>query len=106
MRMSEIAESAGLAASELTRVISGLEREGLVKRKSDPDDNRAVRVALTRKGRETVKVVHREATSDLREVWTDFTHDEWHHFIDLLNRFESGLRRVRAGQPRRPTRTT
>ena len=36
-----------------------------------------------------------EATEELRGVWSDFTHDEWHRFIDFLSRFESGLRRVR-----------
>jgi hypothetical protein len=49
--------------------------------------------------------VHREATADLRDVWTDFTHDEWHRFIDYLTRFESGLRRVRANPTLTPSKS-
>ena len=49
-----------------------------------------------RKGRTLIGRVQREATADLRDVWSDLTHDEWHRFIDLMQRFESGLRRVRS----------
>lgn len=97
--MTELAETSGLAATELSRLVSGLEQDGFVKRTSDPTDKRARLVSLTRAGATLAARVHREATADLRGVWTDFTHDEWHQFIDYLNRFESGLRRVR-GNPR------
>jgi DNA-binding MarR family transcriptional regulator len=96
LRMSELAEVSGLAATELSRLVSGLDEEGFVKRARDPEDNRARLVSLTRRGARLAGQVHREATADLRDVWTDFTHDEWHRFIDYLTRFEAGLRRVRA----------
>lgn len=96
LRMTELAELSGLAATELSRLVAGLEADRLVKRSNDPEDNRARRVSLTRAGAALAKRVHREATADLRGVWTDFTHDEWHQFIDYLSRFESGLRRIRS----------
>ncbi len=96
LRMSALAQSAGLAATELTRVVTALEAKSFVERHTDPGDSRARLVALTRKGRTLIGRVQREATADLRDVWSDFTHDEWHRFIDLMQRFESGLRRVRA----------
>lgn len=96
IRMTELAESAGLAATELSRLVASLEDDGFLKRSSDPTDSRARLVSLTRTGTALAQRVHREATSDLRGVWTDFTHDEWHQFIDYLTRFESGLRRVRS----------
>jgi len=94
--MTELAEVAGLAPTELSRVVTGLEGDGLIIRSSDPEDSRARLVSLTRAGATLTREIHREATADLRGVWTDFTHDEWHQFIDYLNRFESGLRRVRS----------
>lgn len=97
LRMSELAEVAGLAATELSRLVTGLEADGLIERSSDPEDSRVRLVSLTRAGATLNRQVHRDATADLHGVWTDFTHDEWHRFIDYLNRFESGLRRVRAG---------
>ena len=96
LRMRELAELAGLATTELSRVIAGLEERRWITRRADPDDNRAKLVALTRLGRARIERVHSEATAELRGVWTDFTHDEWHRFIDYLTRFESGLRRVRS----------
>ncbi len=99
LRMSELAEVAGLAPTELSRLITGLEADGFVERSSDPDDSRARLVSLTRAGATLIEQIHHEATADLLGVWTDFTHDEWHRFIDYLGRFESGLRRVRS----RPT---
>ncbi|MDP6979136.1 MAG: MarR family transcriptional regulator [Myxococcota bacterium] len=97
MRMRELAESAGLATTELTRVVTSLEEKGWTERRVDPNDSRARQVVLTRSGKTLIKRVQREANADLRDVWSDLTHDEWHRFIDLMQRFESGLRRVRAG---------
>lgn len=48
--MSELGAMLGLAKSSLTGLVDRSERNGLVQRKPDPDDSRAVRVALTRKG--------------------------------------------------------
>ena len=99
IRMTELAEAAGLAATEVSRLVTGLEDDGLVRRSSDPADSRARLVSLTRSGTTLARQTHREATTELRGVWTDFTHDEWHQFIDYLNRLESGLRRVRSNAP-------
>ncbi len=98
LRMSDLALAAGLTPTELSRVVQGLETNGWIERNTDPEDSRAKLVALTRAGRALIKRVHRQSAEDLRGVWSDFTHEEWHRFIDYLNRFESGLRRVRSGQ--------
>ncbi|MFC5826498.1 MarR family winged helix-turn-helix transcriptional regulator [Nonomuraea insulae] len=48
--MSELGAMLGLAKSSLTGLVDRSERNGLVQRKPDPHDSRAVRVALTRQG--------------------------------------------------------
>jgi DNA-binding MarR family transcriptional regulator len=48
--MSELGALLGLAKSSLTGLVDRTERNGLVQRKPDPQDSRAVRIALTRKG--------------------------------------------------------
>ena len=95
LRMSSLAARAGLPASELTRVVKELLREAWVSREEDPEDSRARRVAISAVGRRHLRRVQRSATAELRGVWSDFTHDEWHRFIDFLRRFERGLARVR-----------
>jgi DNA-binding MarR family transcriptional regulator len=76
--------------------VADLEKAGWVTRASDESDNRVRLVRLTDKGAQLIARVQDDATAELRAVWDDFTHDEWHRFIDFLNRFEHGVRRVRA----------
>jgi DNA-binding MarR family transcriptional regulator len=51
LRMSELAESAHLTQSALSRLVSRLERDGLVGRKACDNDRRALFVSLTDAGR-------------------------------------------------------
>ncbi|MGD9704209.1 MAG: MarR family winged helix-turn-helix transcriptional regulator [Acidimicrobiia bacterium] len=51
LRMGELAASTLIAPSSCTRIVGSLVSAGLVARASDPDDRRAVRVALTAAGR-------------------------------------------------------
>lgn len=95
LRMGELARQAGLTSTELSRVVSSLEDDAAVARRKDPEDSRGRLVALTAAGRRLHRTVEREATRDLRGVWEDFTHEEWHRFIDYLGRLEDGLQRVR-----------
>jgi DNA-binding MarR family transcriptional regulator len=48
--MSELGAALGLAKSSLTGLVARTERNGLVRREPDPQDTRAVRVALTTRG--------------------------------------------------------
>lgn len=96
-RAGWLAQHAKLSPSAITETVEGLERDGFVRRESDPQDRRAVRVALTADGRRhlqrfehaaAVALAERlapltaaqrqridQAFSDLREVigTTDFT---------------------------------
>jgi MarR family transcriptional regulator for hemolysin len=47
----ELARSLGIEGPTLTRHLDGMERAGLVERRRDPDDRRAVLVELTEAGR-------------------------------------------------------
>jgi DNA-binding MarR family transcriptional regulator len=49
-RMNELAESLQLRHHSVVELVDRAQLQGLVKRSSDPDDARAVRVLLTRKG--------------------------------------------------------
>jgi len=51
VRAGGLASVARLSPSAITETVEGLERDGLVRREGDPDDRRAVRVALTPDGR-------------------------------------------------------
>jgi len=50
LRVSELASAFNVTASGVTQVVTVLEEQGLVVRRMDPDDRRAVRVSLTEQG--------------------------------------------------------
>lgn len=51
LRMGEIARRARLSKQTMTTMVRLCERDGLVKRRADPDDRRATRVHLTAKAK-------------------------------------------------------
>jgi DNA-binding MarR family transcriptional regulator len=51
LSLNELARSAGIHKSQMSRVVSGLARRGLVLRQADADDRRGVRLALGKEGR-------------------------------------------------------
>jgi DNA-binding MarR family transcriptional regulator len=57
LRMSELARSALLSRSGLTRLVDKLEKEKLIERKSCPSDGRVQHAVLTEKGVETLRKI-------------------------------------------------
>jgi DNA-binding MarR family transcriptional regulator len=95
VRMFQLASLCGLQPNELTRVVKTLEERRWLRRTTDREDSRAKQVGLTTSGARTIRKVHDQATAELSAVWEDFTHEEWHRFINYLSRFEQGVRRTR-----------
>jgi DNA-binding MarR family transcriptional regulator len=55
LRVTALAQGEGVAQPTMTTLVDRLERRGLVERGSDPGDARAVRVAITDRGRERLE---------------------------------------------------
>ncbi len=70
MRMQELGRSIFLSKSGVSRLVSRMEREGLVVRQGDPENLRATYAAITEKGHE---VFRRAAPVSLREVEERFS---------------------------------
>lgn len=51
LSLNHLAQAAGIHKSQMSRVVSGLSKRGLVKRESDPADARGVRLTLSKSGR-------------------------------------------------------
>jgi DNA-binding MarR family transcriptional regulator len=54
-RVGELAEAEQVEPPTMTRLVDGMERDGLVEREPDPDDRRAVVVRATAKGVRTLR---------------------------------------------------
>ena len=70
MRMQELGRSVFLSKSGASRLVSRMEREGLVERQGDPENLRATYAAITDEGRE---VFRRVAPVSLGEVEERFS---------------------------------
>ena len=55
LRMTELAEGAGLSTSGMTRLVDRLEAAGYVERSACPNDRRGLEAGLTAKGRKLVQ---------------------------------------------------
>ena len=65
MAMTEMRRRTPLSQSRVSRVVSGLEAKGLVRREADPTDSRAVTVALTPQGMATFEAARPRHQRDL-----------------------------------------
>jgi DNA-binding MarR family transcriptional regulator len=56
LRLSDLADRMGITAPTASRAVDGLVDLGLLERQPDPNDRRAVRIDVTRVGRQRVEV--------------------------------------------------
>jgi DNA-binding MarR family transcriptional regulator len=66
--MGELGAVLGLAKSSLTGLVDRTERNGLVRRETDAADTRAVRVALTPRGRKVVDEFYAETCARVEKL--------------------------------------
>ncbi len=93
LRMSDLADILVSSRSGLTYQVTQLQRAGLVRRDSDPDDDRAVLAAITEAGRD---LLHRAAPGHVRVVREGFldllTRDEVVQLAAMMDRTRKHLR--------------
>ena len=83
----EIAKAVLLTRSGITRLVQGLEREGLVERTDCPDDARGFLVALTPEGADLVGRARATHLSGVAELFSDrYSDEELAQLMELLER--------------------
>jgi len=58
VRMGDLAQALGMTARNMTTIVDGLEREGLLARRPHPTDRRAILLELTERGRAHIAQIH------------------------------------------------
>ncbi|GIU98380.1 MAG: MarR family transcriptional regulator [Actinomycetota bacterium] len=76
MPIGALAADQGVSAPTMSRLVDGLERDGLVRREPDPDDARGVRVRATPRGARTLERSRRRRTRALAERLGDLEPEE------------------------------
>ncbi len=88
--MSELGAMLGLAKSSLTGLVDRTERNGLVRREPDPRDSRAVRVALTARGRRLANEFYDETCRRIARLPDGLSAAERDTLAGLLGRIVTG----------------
>jgi DNA-binding MarR family transcriptional regulator len=84
--MGELSGMLGLAKSSLTGLVDRTERNGLVRREPDPQDTRAVRVALTPQGSRLAERFYAETCRRVDKLPVGLSGDERDTLAGLLGR--------------------
>jgi DNA-binding MarR family transcriptional regulator len=84
--MGELGAMLGLAKSSLTGLVDRIERLGLVRREPDPQDTRAVRVALTPQGSRLAEEFYAETCRRIEKLPSGLSAAERDTLAGLLGR--------------------
>jgi DNA-binding MarR family transcriptional regulator len=81
---SELARAVGRAATSFTPNLDKLQDKGLIERRADPADRRAVRIYLTEAGAKCKKAVNDSARDIDRRLAQQFDSEEYASFQTIL----------------------
>jgi DNA-binding MarR family transcriptional regulator len=84
--VGELAEAGGVAAPTATRMLAGLEREGVVERSHCKQDGRRVQVRLTAAGRRLLTAKRRNVVAKRRRMFESLSPAERRDAARLLGR--------------------
>ena len=86
MSVSELALAGGVATPSATRMLAGLERDGIVERKGSDVDRRSVLVRLTSKGRRLLKAKRALISAKQRAIYESLSATEQSQAESILRR--------------------
>ncbi len=99
-RQGELADTAMLDPSTVSRYVAHLVREGLVERRPDPEDGRAVQLVATAAGHAAQQRVAASRDDLLHRALCDWDPQDVTRLTDLLGRFNNDMEALRVTLPR------
>ena len=88
----ELAIYAVIEQSTLSRTLDKLEGSRLIRRETDPDDNRATRIFITKQGRSTFEKIWPTMAMGYEEMFRDIPGDERAAFVKTLQKILHNVR--------------
>lgn len=95
-RQAQLAEETFLDPSTVSRRISQLVQKGLVERRADPMDGRAVQLVPTALGHTFFATIRERREEIMRQVLANWTHAEVSALSDLLRKFNDDFETYRS----------
>lgn len=102
VRMGDLSSALGVTARNITTIVDALEREGLLVRKPDPTDRRAILLELTEKGHAHVEHIQAVQRDLAERVFAPLNRHERSALYALLTRLAGHLAQL-AGASRDET---
>lgn len=87
-----MATSLGRDKSQVSRIVSLLERKGLLEKSANRDDARATDLRLTEAGQRQVAAFNGALVEAARDILSDLSKDEVSEFSNLITRINSSNR--------------
>jgi DNA-binding MarR family transcriptional regulator len=91
VRCVQLAEQLGVAAPTVTRMLTGLEKQGMVERARTVDDRRGVSIRLTAAGRAALRAKEEVISAKRRELYDSLTSTERRQAERLFRRLAEQL---------------
>ncbi len=91
LRPADLAERLRVSRATVTRLLDGLAADGLVVRRPEARDRRAVRIVLTRRGRARAREIAPTHIARLTALTRSLDDDERRQLFDLLEKLRAGL---------------
>ena len=95
--MGEIASQMNLGTNNVTQLVDGMERDGLVERLTGPEDKRVVFATLTPQGEELFASVFPRNAQRIEDSWAALNEEEKKTLTQLLVRLRVHLLKEEAG---------
>lgn len=92
----ELAAIEQVAAPTMTKLVNGLVRDGYVRKRSHPDDGRAVVITATAKAKRALQAGRRRRIQLLQKLFEDLSDGEW----EILDRAAGIMERGAGGGQR------
>jgi DNA-binding MarR family transcriptional regulator len=94
LRVGELADDAEIRGPTASRMLDGLERQGLVERTHSRDDRRHVRVTLTPAGCEALAGKQAQIERARHDAFQQLTHEEREHAARFLSLMADVIRHL------------
>jgi DNA-binding MarR family transcriptional regulator len=106
LRQGALADLVHADPSTVSRHVTSLVEQGLVRRAADESDGRASNLVVTDAGRAQLDKLRAEREAYLRQVTADWTDDELHTFTALFERLLDGVAATLPSDATLPDTTT
>jgi DNA-binding MarR family transcriptional regulator len=98
LSMGEVAAVLNAGTPNVTQIIGGLVRDGLVTRTTAEEDKRMIYAVLTRKGEEVFENVFTQNAARLKDSWTPLTDREKQQLVNMMAKLRIHLLAKNAGE--------